>query len=99
MFEWLNDLKISHKLLLMLSIPLLGLLFFSAIEISDKWRQLDEAQAVQETVLLSQRLDAVAHNFAVERGLSAGFLGSGGKHFAPELREQRAKTDAATEGL
>ena len=86
MFEWLNDLKISHKLLLMLSIPLLGLLFFSALEISDKWLELDEAQAVQETVLLSQHLDAVAHNFAVARGLSAGFLSSGGKRFAPELR-------------
>jgi len=40
---------------------------------------------VQDIVVLSQRLDAVAHNFAVERDLSAGFLGSGGKHFALEL--------------
>jgi len=91
MIERLNDLKISHKLILMLSIPLLGLLFFSIGEINDRWQQMDEAQAVQEIVELSQRLDAVAHNFAVERGLSAGYLGSGGKRFAKKLGEQRSR--------
>ena len=99
MMEQLNDLKIRHKLLLMLSIPLVGLLFFSAVEIKSRWQQLSEAQAVQEIVLLSQHLDAVAHNFAVERGLSAGFLASGGKHFANKLPEQRVKADAAAMGL
>ncbi len=99
MFEWLNDMKISHKLLLMLGIPLVGLMFFSAVEISDKWQQLGEAQEVQKIMALSKRLDAVAHNFAVERGLSAGFLGSSGKQFSAELRERRAKADAAIEDL
>ncbi|NOX08569.1 MAG: HAMP domain-containing protein [Gammaproteobacteria bacterium] len=99
MIERLNNLKISHKLLLMLSIPLLGLLFFSIGEINNKWQQFSEAQAVQEAVLLSQHLDSVAHNFAVERGLSAGFLASKGKHLASELHEQRVKADTAAMAL
>ncbi|VAX13914.1 Methyl-accepting chemotaxis protein I (serine chemoreceptor protein) [hydrothermal vent metagenome] len=99
MIKRLNDLKIGYKLLLMLSLPLVGLLFFSVSEISDKWQDLGNAQAVQETVELSEQLDAVASNFAMERGLTAGFLGSGGKRFGSQLREQRAKTNAAIKAL
>ncbi|HEB56852.1 MAG TPA: methyl-accepting chemotaxis protein [Gammaproteobacteria bacterium] len=99
MIKRLNDLKIGYKLLLMLSIPLLGLLFFSGAEISNKWQDLGKAQAVQETVELSEYLDTVASDFAMERGLSAGFLNSGGKIFGPQLREQRTRTNTAAEAL
>ncbi len=99
MIKRFNDLKIGYKLLLMLSIPLVGLLFFSISEISDKWQDLGNAKMVQETVALSEAMDAVASNFAMERGLSAGFLGSGGKRFGKELREQRVKTNAAIKDL
>ncbi len=99
MMKQLNDLRIAYKLMLMLSIPLVGLLFFSVSEISDKWEDLGKAQAVQEMVELSEHLDTVASNFAMERGLSAGFLGSRGKRFGPELREQRAKANADVKAL
>ena len=99
MIKQLNDLKLRHKLLLMLSIPLAGLLFFSILEITDKWQLLGEAQAVQEIVILSQRLDDVAHNFAVERGLTAGYLGSKGRRFSKSLRKQREKANAAVSVL
>nr|WP_239090308.1 methyl-accepting chemotaxis protein [Marinomonas ostreistagni] len=48
---------------------------------------------------MSEKLDAIAHNFAVERGLSAGFLGSQGAKGHAELESQRQLADAAQQAL
>jgi methyl-accepting chemotaxis protein len=45
------------------------------------------------------RLDGVAHNFAVERGLTAGFLGAPNDARRKKVQEQRVKADEAVTSL
>ncbi|MBV1921306.1 MAG: nitrate- and nitrite sensing domain-containing protein, partial [Pseudomonadales bacterium] len=44
-------------------------------------------------------LDGVAHNFAVERGLTAGFIASAGKMDAEKVIKQRKKADEAAKAF
>ena len=92
----LERLRLRGKMLLVVAIPLLGMLVFASMGISTKLDELNNARAGQVLVDLAKRLDAVAHNFAVERGLSAGYIGSGGDpDVGDRLREQRTKADEA----
>lgn len=54
---------------------------------------------INRIVATSQVLSQVAHNFAVERGLSAGFLGSKGARGADKVKAQRVKADDAAQNL
>ncbi len=52
-----------------------------------------------QAVELVKKLDSVAHNLAVERGLTAGYVGSGGEKGRSDLMEQREKANAALTAL
>ena len=95
----LNDLSIRNKILLLLLPPLAGLVLLSAMNISDKWSKQNQIQETQTLVNLSQHLDHLAHNMAVERGLSAGFLGSKGKNLGDKVAAQREVVDQAVTSL
>ncbi|MFG1496103.1 methyl-accepting chemotaxis protein [Saccharospirillum sp. HFRX-1] len=58
-----------------------------------------ESELAVELARMTALLDAVAHEHAVERGLTAGFLGSGGTQGRDALEEQRRKADAAEQAL
>ncbi|WP_295022838.1 methyl-accepting chemotaxis protein [Sulfurimonas sp.] len=53
----------------------------------------------QELNNLSQKLSLLIHETQKERGLSAGFIGSGGKKFGDVLPKQTKKTTKEYEGL
>lgn len=46
-----------------------------------------------ELAILSSKVSSLVHELQKERGTTAGFLGSKGKKFGPELRKQRQQTD------
>ncbi len=56
---------------------------------------LAEDQRVADRVRLAPTISALVHELQKERGMSAGYLSSGGVRFASELIEQRGLTDAA----
>ena len=91
----LKHLPIIYKLLLILIIPsaLSGYLIYQLYQSSDS--QVAAQKDINTVIELTQLLNNVAHNFAVERGLSAGFIGSGGSGGNKALLEQRGKADAA----
>jgi methyl-accepting chemotaxis protein/CHASE3 domain sensor protein len=95
----LNDLSIRNKIILLLLFPILGLILLSTLNIADKWSKQQMIEQTQELVNLSQSLDHLAHNMAVERGLSAGFLGSKGTELGEEVKQQRAVVDQAVSQL
>lgn len=67
--------------------------------LSSKWH---ETVTVKEDIALIELLDAlekVAHNHAVERGLTAGFLGSGSDAAKNKVLAQRKKADASISQL
>lgn len=97
--SFLKRLKVGHAITLASLMPLLvalTLLFFLMQSLS---AQIAQQRIVEDIVLVSQLLDNVAHNHAVERGLSAGFLGSRGANGRDALDAQRQKAAAAGEAL
>ncbi len=91
----MKNLSINKKLLLMLLIPVLALIFFAGGVLSERQTVASNMTTVQENVDLAAAANALVHQLQRERGMSAGYLGSGGQDFADELVSQRAATDAA----
>ncbi len=95
----IKDLSIRNKIVLLLVFPVLGLILSAAFNISSKWDQQLQIKETQQLVNLSGVLDRLAHNMAVERGLSAGFLGSKGQQMGEKLQQQRVVVDQAAADL
>ena len=91
----LAHLQIQSKIQLIFVPPLVIVLLFVVATLFGNAQKIHSANRVVETVELVSVLDAVAHNFAVERGLTAGFLGSKGEKGKDKLEKQRDKADAA----
>ncbi|WP_198160177.1 methyl-accepting chemotaxis protein [Photobacterium sp. J15] len=81
-------------------IPTTLLLLFIGMQIKDANEQLMQAELSQETVELFNLYDNVAHQFAVERGLTAGVIASKGQSKQRDaLMKQRQKADVAYQNL
>lgn len=74
-------------------IPLLLLVILAGAIIKQDINNIRNSDSNIQLVTISEVLSDIAHHHAVERGLSAGHLGSKGQKFAPELRGQRLKAD------
>ncbi|MBD9373903.1 methyl-accepting chemotaxis protein [Rhizobium sp. ARZ01] len=76
-------------------LPLLTAGYLASLQISDKWHDYrDMHQIVMVSEQLTQLSDLV-HALQVERGLTAGFIGSKGEKNVSELKNARIATDAA----
>lgn len=89
----INNLSIKYKLLLYLIIPVLTILYFSISGINLKFVQQQNGSNLREFVQISFQLDDLIHEMQKERGISAGFIASGGKILHEELQAQRQLTD------
>ncbi|MCU7921322.1 MAG: nitrate- and nitrite sensing domain-containing protein [Candidatus Thiodiazotropha sp. (ex Dulcina madagascariensis)] len=92
-FNILNRLKIRTKLILFLIIPILTILFFSISGIYTKTQELQATNSSYHFTTVSFHLTDLVHELQKERGLSAGFVGSGGKSFREDVLKQRNQTD------
>lgn len=90
----LRNLRIRNKLALMALFPIVGLLFFSISGIMEKSRLASEMASISELSEFAVLASSLVHETQKERGMTAGFLGSGGTKFQTELPQQRSKTDA-----
>ncbi len=96
---WINRLRLSYKLLLLLAFPVTGIVLFGLWQVQEKEGMLQQATAMQELVGLGTHLSSLVHELQRERGLSAGFLASQGKRFRDELSGQRLQTDQRKQAL
>ncbi|MGR5063314.1 methyl-accepting chemotaxis protein [Photobacterium sp. DNB22_13_2] len=100
MISQFNSLTIRQTLLVIFIIPtllLLSVIGWQTYQLMDKRSQ---AGITKETVALFHLYDEVAHQFAVERGLTAGVIGAKGQ--GPQvqtLRNQRVLADNAFQSL
>ena len=95
----LKNLKIGTKLQLMLILPILGLLFFSVRDVTDKIGAVQDMQRTKSLTSLSVLSGGLIHELQKERGLSAGMIASKGEKFKPELAKQRETTLEAQKKL
>ena len=89
----LNRLKIRTKLILFMVIPVLTILVFSISGIYTKVQELEAIKSSSNFTTVSLLLADLVHELQKERGLSAGFVGSGGQNFKEEVPKQRKQTD------
>ncbi|MBL4831516.1 MAG: nitrate- and nitrite sensing domain-containing protein [Aliivibrio sp.] len=98
-FTFIKFNSIRSRLSLIAIVPiLLATLFLSKLLMQVKSDYYDAFRS-QEAVSLFTLLDHLAHNFAVERGLTAGFLAAKGKSDHSALNAQRDKADSAQQEL
>ncbi|MEO5367350.1 MAG: nitrate- and nitrite sensing domain-containing protein [Magnetococcus sp. WYHC-3] len=92
----LFKLTLRTRIVIMLTLPLLGLLWFGGVAVWDKQTLLSRMDGTTALAGLAVKISAVVHEMQKERGQSAGFLSSRGAKFKNELPAQRSgQTDAA----
>lgn len=91
--EYLRNANVKQKLLLLLIAPLSALILFEGLNIQRHYQDLNSMAHVVDLAELSGINSELAHELQKERGMSAGYLGSGGRNFVNELIEQRQLTD------
>jgi methyl-accepting chemotaxis protein len=93
--QLINNLRIRTKLLVMLSLPILALLYFAGAGVYEKSRLNAELGRLEAMMQLSVRVGNLVHELQKERGMTAGFIGSRGVKFSREVEPQRRETDRA----
>ncbi|CED70761.1 methyl-accepting chemotaxis protein [Aliivibrio wodanis] len=91
--------SIKNRLLIISLLPTLIISAFLVQLLNQENNNVYDANLSLEAVNLFNTLDNVAHNFAVERGLTAGFLASKGQSGKDKLNTQRRKSDSAEQEL
>ncbi|MDF2411543.1 chemotaxis protein [Aeromonas sp. 2HA2] len=89
----MNKLGLAHKMLLVVCLPLLALLFFSGRYVYERYQVEQEIGQAQAALYVVREAAQLAHELQKERGMSAGFLGSGGNKFRDALPAQRKLVD------
>jgi methyl-accepting chemotaxis protein len=95
----LSNLSVRVRILILTLVPLVGLLFIGYQQMSQEIRVVNDAS---DLLQMSEKIPLVSnlvHEMQKERGMSAGFIGSGGVKFKNELKGQRKLTDNALEIL
>lgn len=95
----LHHISIRSKFILALIPPILALLWFSFSGVMERRSTENEMIRMAKLITLARDAGEFAHQLQRERGLSAGYFGSQGKNFGPELATQRQATDRAQQVL
>jgi len=91
--NFLNNLEIKGKLLLLVSFPLIALLYFSANAVHNSYIVGKNVHSATILTHIATDISHLIHETQKERGMTAGYLGSKGKKFADRLPIQRKVTD------
>ena len=94
-FNFLNNFEIKGKLLLLVSFPLVALLYFSANAVYTSYSIGKNVQNATILTNMATKISSLVHETQKERGMTAGFIGSKGKKFADKLPKQRDLTNKA----
>lgn len=89
------NINIRTRLIIIAAVPLLLVLFLLSKQLIQTNQDYRHAATSHEAITFFNLLDQVAHNFAVERGLTAGFVASNGEKGKSALNNQRNLADAA----
>ncbi len=97
MRSFIESLTLTKRILIIKFTPLIGLVVVASIAITQQTREARQAArqtaSLQQVTELGTLAAATIHQLQKERGRTAGYLGSGGKKFGPELEKQRSESD------
>ncbi|RCV89603.1 methyl-accepting chemotaxis protein [Vreelandella rituensis] len=95
MTNLLHRVSMRRKFAMVLTLPLLALIWFAFNGISERQGVVQELDRLQGMTEVARRAGMLIHQVQLERGMTAGFLGSEGKSFNTRLPNQRPMTDQA----
>ncbi len=90
---FLNKLKLSQKLTVMILVPLIVMIGFALVQSISAFSTRSQASQLQSMTQLSVFASSLVHELQKERGMTAGYIGSKGEKFKQELPGQRQLTD------
>ncbi|MBT4521509.1 MAG: PAS domain S-box protein [Halieaceae bacterium] len=91
--DYLNDIQIRTRLMIVLGLPLVIILIFSGSGIAVKLNTIQSLWVAEDFTKISRDLSALVKELQAERGLSAGFTASKGESERKSLLAQRAMVD------
>lgn len=94
-----NRMPMRFKFACVLLLPLFALAWLAAQGIIERRAALQEFDRLHAMTELAQRAGDAIHQMQLERGMTAGFLGSKDAAFGNRLRQQRPNTDDAAEAF
>ncbi|RWX56874.1 methyl-accepting chemotaxis protein [Photobacterium chitinilyticum] len=90
----LSDISFKRKIIILLTLPILGFLWLSISSISKSISTTNEMSSLNQLTRLSVVYSELVHELQKERGMTAGYLGSKGNKFGNELSVQRKAADS-----
>ena len=93
--NFLKNLSIAKKNLIFAMVPLIGFSYFVFSLVTIKSDFKNEMISLERLTTLGVSSSAVVHQLQIERGMSAGFIGTKGQKFTAELKDQRGATNQA----
>lgn len=81
------------KLLLLIIPPFLVIAFLTSENMVQMYGKYKSLKEVEQSIIISREIGLLVHEIQVERGFSAGYLGSNGTKFLDKLTVQRKKVD------
>jgi methyl-accepting chemotaxis protein len=88
-----SKLSIKWKLILLFSLPTIGLISLLAMTSFEKKAVVNEMDRLNDATQMASKISALVHEFQKERGMTAGFLGSKGRKFGDKIVVQRNLAD------
>lgn len=95
----LDNLSFKKAIIAISVVSCLFIFLLIGFSIQEDIDNIDSAKGDQLLLELALKADNVAHNFAVERGLSAGFIAGGAASQFTKVTAQRKKADNALQAL
>ncbi|KJS35697.1 MAG: hypothetical protein VR70_15510 [Rhodospirillaceae bacterium BRH_c57] len=89
----INDLKISTRVILAFTLPLVVILWLATDKLWTNWVTAAEAQRLEQLTDVAVGIGDVVHALQIERGMSGVYVGSGATQFKAEIVTQRTATD------
>ena len=87
------------RILILAILPLVVALGFMGNAVFIRYAQHQEMTRIGTLAQLAEHISALVHEMQKERGLTAGFFGSGGTKFVNELADQQQQTDEKRQQL
>ena len=91
----LHRISMRNKFLLALLPMVLALLWLSALGMNERRQTEREMNRMETQIQLARDAGELVHHLQRERGMRAGYFGSQGNAFGPELQTLRQETDKA----
>jgi len=89
----LGNIRIGSKLLLLVAVPVVALLTISFLQLNERWETKTEMQRMEHFVAISIMAGELIHALQIERGYSAGYVGSQGRQFGREREDAISSTN------